>query len=76
MLNGDNLRFDRADVTQGVFFRAGSAAEVRATVYGTVTPTSLSVLVPATLSGPLTVRVAAYINGSVRSFTYMTPITQ
>ena len=75
-LSGHNLRFDKADLSQGVFFRAGAAAEVRATTYGTVTPTSLSVLVPASLSGPLNVRVAAFINGSVRSFSYMDPITQ
>ena len=29
----------------------------------------------AALAGPLTVRVAAYINGSVRSFTYMNNIS-
>ncbi len=75
-IRGENLRFDKADLAQGVFFRSGNAAEVRATVYGTVTPSSLSVLVPGTLSGPLTVRVAAFINGSVRTFTYMTHITQ
>lgn len=60
---------------QGVFFRSGSDPEVRASVYGTITPTSLSVLVPATLSGPLNVRVANKINGSVRSFTFMDAIT-
>ena len=60
---------------QGGFFRSGSDPEVRATVYGTITPSSLSVLVPATLSGPLNVRVANKINGSVRSFTFMDAIT-
>lgn len=75
ILNGDNLRFDKSDATQGVFFRSGSSAEVRATIYGTITPGALTVLVPASLSGPLTVRTAAYINGSVRTFTYMDPIT-
>ena len=74
-LSGHRLDLDRTDVLQGVFFRSGSNAEVRATTYGTVTPTSLSVLVPATLSGPLMVRVANKINGSVRSFTYMDAIT-
>ena len=44
-------------------------------MYGTITPTSPSVLVPATLSGPLYVRVANKLNGSVRSFTYMNAIT-
>ena len=74
-LSGHRLDLDKGDVTQGVFFRSGSNAEVRATVYGTITPSSLSVLVPATLSGPLTVRVANKINGSVRSFTFMDAIT-
>ena len=74
-LSGDRLDLDKSDVTQGVFFRSGSNPEVRATVYGTITPSSLSVLVPATLSGPLSVRVANKINGSVRSFTYMDAIT-
>ena len=73
--SGHRLDLDKSDVTQGVFFRSGSNAEVRATVYGTITPTSLSVLVPDTLSGPLYVRVANKINGSVRSFTYMDAIT-
>jgi Domain of unknown function (DUF4469) with IG-like fold len=74
-LRGDNLKLNKTDVTQGVFFKAGAAAEVRATVYGDIEPTTLTVLVPANLSGPLTVRVAVFINGSVRSFTYTTPIT-
>ena len=74
-LSGHRLDIDKSDATQGVFFRSGNNAEVRATVYGTITPTSLSVLVPGTLSGPLTVRVANKINGSVRSFTYMDAIT-
>ena len=75
-LRGDNLRLNQTDLTQGVFFKAGAAAEVRATVYGTMDPGSISVLVPATLSGPLTVRVAAFINGSVRSYTYQNLITE
>ena len=76
VINGDNLRFDKTDVQQGVFVRSGNNAEVRLTVYGTVTPTSLSVFMPDTLTGPQTVRVAAFIHGSVRSFTYMTPVAQ
>lgn len=74
-LSGHRLDLDKSDLAQGVFFRSGSDPEVRATVYGTITPTSLSVLVPATLSGPLNVRVANKINGSVRSFTFMDAIT-
>ena len=75
VINGDNLRFNKADLTQGVFFRSGNNAEVRATVYGPINPGSLTVLVPAALAGPLTVRVSAFINGSVRSFTYMNNIS-
>ena len=74
-LRGDNLKLNRADITQGVFFKAGAAAEVRATSYADIEPLSLTVLVPASLSGPLTVRVAAHINGSVRSYTYTNLIT-
>jgi hypothetical protein len=73
--SGHRLDLDKSDVTQGVFFRSGNNPEVRASVYGTITPSSLSVLVPATLSGPLNVRVANKINGSVRSFTFMDAIT-
>lgn len=69
-LRGDNLRFKLSDTTQGVFFRSGSAAEVRATLYGQNEPGIVSCAIPAALSGPLQVRIAAYINGSVRSFTY------
>ena len=75
-LRGDHLKLNKGDVTQGVFFKAGAAAEVRATVYGDIEPTTLTVLVPANLSGPLMVRIAVHINGSVRSFTYTNPITQ
>lgn len=74
-LSGDRLDIDKSDPQQGVFLRSGSNPEVRASVYGTITPTSLSVLVPGTSSGPLHVRVANKINGSIRSFTYMDAIT-
>lgn len=75
-LRGDRLRLDPADPAQGVFFKDGGAAEVRTTVYGTQDPGAISVLVPAGLSGALQVRVAAFINGSVRSYTYTNAITQ
>jgi hypothetical protein len=69
-LRGDNLRFKASDVLQGTFFRSGNAAEVRGTLYGQNEPGIVSVAVPAALSGPLTVRHAAFINGSIRSHTY------
>jgi len=74
-LRGDNLKFDKTDNAQGVFLQPAAGAEVRATSYGTIDPTNVILNVPAALSGPLTVRVAAYLNGSVRSFTYSIPIT-
>jgi len=74
-LIGDNLRFDESDTEQGVFFSPASGPDVRATVYGRNEPSMVVALVPTGLTGPQTVRIAAFINGSVRSFTYTDPIT-
>lgn len=72
---GDNLRFDPDDATQGVFITPASGPEVRISVYGRNDPAMITALIPAGTTGPLTVRIAAFINGSVRSFTYTDPIT-
>ena len=69
-LRGDYLRFTLADPLQGTFFRSGTNPEVRGTLYGQNEPGIVSVAVPAALSGPLQVRHAATINGSIRSYTY------
>jgi hypothetical protein len=74
-VRGDYLKFDPADVAQGVFFQPGAGAEVRATDYAAIQPQSVIVLVPAGLTGALTVRVATHINGSVRSDTYTNQLT-
>ncbi|HRJ08971.1 MAG TPA: DUF4469 domain-containing protein [Prosthecobacter sp.] len=74
-LRGDDLRFKLSDTTQGVFFRSGSDPEVRASMYGQNEPGVVTAAIPAALSGPLQVRIAAYINGSVRSYTYTHLIT-
>lgn len=74
-LVGRHLRFDPQDPAQGVTFIRSDESEVRGTVYGTIRPKAASVLVPEGLSGPLRVRIAAHINGSVRSYVYTTPIT-
>lgn len=74
-MRGDHLGLDPSDATQGIFLKAGAAAEVRVSQYATITPSSVVFLVPDGLSGPLTVRVASYINGSVRSYTYTDPLT-
>lgn len=72
---GHNLRFVKSDVTQGVFFIKPDGSEVRATVYGPLDPSQITVLVPATLSGALQVRIAAFINGSVRTHLYTRTIS-
>lgn len=72
---GHDLRFVKTDITQGVFFIKPDGSEVRATVYGPLDPSQITVLVPATLSGVLQVRIAAFINGSVRTHLYTRSIS-
>ena len=69
-LVGHDLRFDKTVNTQGVFFIKADNTEVRATSYGSIAPSEVIVLVPAALSGALRVRIAAEINGGLRSYTY------
>lgn len=69
-LYGHDLRFDKADVLQGVFFIKADGTEVRATVYGPINPSDVTVLVPAGLTGALQVRISAHINGSLRTYLY------
>jgi hypothetical protein len=75
-IRGNNLKFDRADVQQGLFLKPAAGAEVRCTSYADIEPQSFTALVPASLSGDLTVRMAAKINGSLRTFTYPAALTQ
>lgn len=74
-LRGNLLRFKLSDLTQGVFIRSGNDPEVRCTLYGQNEPGIVSAAIPTGLSGPLSVRIAAFINGSIRSYTYTTLIT-
>lgn len=69
-LRGNYLRFKLSDLNQGVFLRSGNNPEVRATLYGQNEPGIVSLAIPAALTGPLAVRIAAFINGSIRSYTY------
>jgi hypothetical protein len=69
-LYGHDLRFDKSDVLQGVFFIKADGTEVRATVYGPINPSDVTVLVPAGLTGALQVRISAHINGSLRTYLY------
>jgi hypothetical protein len=74
-VRGDNLKFNRTDVLQGIFLINSAGVEVRCTVYADIEPQSFTFLVPAGTTGPQTVRMAAFINGSLRSYTYSAQIT-
>lgn len=74
-LRGEYMNLNPTQVTQGVFLKPVAGAEVRVAEYAGITPTSIIILVPAALSGALTVRIATFINGSVRSFTYTNSLT-
>ena len=74
-LRGHLLRFDKSDSNQGVTFIKEDGSKVAATVYGSNTPSKVQALVPSALTGPVTVCLMAFINGSVRCFTYTDPIT-
>jgi len=69
-LVGHDLRFDKADLNQGVFFIKADGSEIRATVYGPINPSDVTALVPAGLTGAVQVRISAFINGSLRNYLY------
>lgn len=75
-IRGNNLKFDRADVQQGLFLQPAAGAEVRCTSYADIEPLSFTAIIPASLSGALSARMVAKINGSLRSFTYPAPLAQ
>lgn len=74
-VRGNHLNFTPSDVAQGIFLKAGAAPEVRVTQYANISPQSVVILIPSGLTGPLNVRVASFINGSVRTATYTDVIT-
>ena len=69
-IRGRHLKLDTTDPQQGVFFILPDGTEVRSRLYAGITRLRVIPQVPETLSGPLGVRVASWINGSVRSFLY------
>ena len=75
-LTGNHLDFDKADSAQGVFYATAAApgTKVRFNIYGAILPAQAQVVVPAGLSGPLTISVVNKISGSLRSSTYVTAI--
>lgn len=74
-VRGDNLKFNRSDPLQGIFLTNSAGVETHCTVYADIEPQSFTFLVPAGTTGPQTVRITAYINGSLRSYTYTALIT-
>lgn len=74
-VRGDHLKFDRTDLQQGLFLKTAAGVETRCTVYADIEPQSFTFLVPAGTTGAQTVRMAAHLNGSLRSYTYNSPIT-
>lgn len=74
-VRGDHLKFDRSDPLQGIFLTDAAGVEVHCTVYADIEPQSFTFLVPAGTAGAQTVRMASFINGSLRSYTYSAPIT-
>jgi len=73
-INGDYLKLDPADPEQGVFFRPQDGTPIRATQYINNTKRDLTVFLPATLSGPLQLRVRAKFGQSLREAIYPTPL--
>lgn len=75
-IRGQHLKLDPLDPEQGVFFMRPDGSELRASLYGGITRLRVLAVVPDTLSGPLQVRVASYIYGSVRSALYAVTLRQ
>lgn len=72
-IKGQHLKLDQHDPAQGVFLRLEDGSEVRCALYGGNTRLRVFAVVPESVSGPVQVRVATFINGSVRSTVY--PVT-
>ena len=72
---GNNLKFNRANLLEGLFLTNAAGVETRCTVYADIEPLSFTFLVPTGTTGPQTVRMAAHISGSLRTLTYNAQIT-
>jgi len=70
---GGHLKLDHHAPDQGIFYLLEDGTEVRCENYGGSTRQRVLGLVPESVTGPIRVRVATYIYGSVRSTVY--PIT-
>jgi hypothetical protein len=64
-LIGHRLKFDAADLNQGIFFIAADGTEARVTIIGQIKPSSLMFVIPNTLAtGEYTVEVRAVLPGT------------
>ena len=75
-VRGSHLKIDQDDPAQGIFFLQEDGTEVRCPAYAIITRLRFDALMPATLSGPIRLRVATYIHGSVRSTIHPIPLQQ
>jgi hypothetical protein len=75
--SGDNLGFDKTALDEGVFYETAAApgVKVRINSYGTITPTENNAIMPAGLTGALTMSVIIRISGSLRTATYLHTIS-
>jgi hypothetical protein len=70
-IRGDNLAFDPADATFGVYLQSvTTGARVRVTVYATVTSGTILCVVPTGVSGQQRLVVRASVNGAIRESIY------
>ena len=75
-ISGSDLKLAPGDAGQGVFFKNGTGAEVRANRYLTATDGTLLVLVPSALTGPQTLIVRVKYEDNPRQTTHDTTLAQ
>lgn len=66
-LRGGHLKLDPHDPAQGIFCTLADGSVVRCASYGKITRLQATALMPEGVTGPIRVRVATYIHGSVRT---------
>ena len=75
-LSGNHLDFDKTDTAQGVFYATAAApgTKVRIPSYGSITAGQINAIMPAGLTGALTITVTTKMSNTLRSATYLHPI--
>jgi len=75
-ISGQNLKVDKGDLNQGVFFRDEEGAEIRMTQYIDNWAKTLTVMLPGTLSGSQQLIVRAKYGQNLRETIYSTLLEQ